>query len=51
MTKPTFRPRGRPDNSTSCFNKKKMRRHMGKQTPRGDNLVKITVRASIQTQK
>ena len=23
MTKPTFRPRGRPDNSTSCFNKKK----------------------------
>ena len=29
----------------------KMQRYMGKQTPRGDDLVITTVRASIQTQK
>ena len=29
----------------------KMRRYMGKQTPRGDDLVIITVRASIQAKK
>ena len=29
----------------------KMQRYMGKQTPRGDDFVIITVRASIQTQK
>ena len=50
MNKPTFMPSGRPDKSTSCFHNKNAK-NIGKQKPRGDDLVIITVRASIQTQK
>ena len=50
MTKSTFRSRGRPDKSASCSYNKHAR-HMGQQTPTGDNVVIATVWSSIQTQE
>ena len=35
MTKRTFRPRGRPDNSTSCFNNKNAKTYRETNAQRG----------------